>query len=507
MDVALLLRMAAEGFGGRVALGPRRGGPAEALTYERLYELSRRAGRWLAGRDAEHAVLVGVNSPAVPLLLFGAAFARVPMVPLNYRLADERLAAVLRRVVPGVAVTDPAFAERVRTSPDGLVQAGTETFLKAIAGTAPADEDAPDPEGIAVLLFTSGTTGEPKAAVLRHRHLASYVVSTVEFMGADEDEATLVSVPPYHIAAVSAVLTSVYAGRRIVQLPSFDPREWVRLAAEERVTHAMVVPTMLGRILDALPAGGRPLPALRALSYGGGRMPVPVIERAMRLLPHVDFVNAYGLTETSSTIAVLGPDDHRAALGGEDPDVRRRLGSVGVPVPSVEVEIRDQSGRPLPAGRTGEIWVRGEQVAGEYLDRRAIRPDGWFPTRDEGRLDDAGYLFVEGRLDDVIVRGGENISPGEIEDVLAAHPAVADAAVVGLPDTEWGERVVAAVVPRAGHAPSAAELQDWVRGRLRSSRTPEHVAFRTGLPYTDTGKLLRRELRAELLGEQEESMP
>lgn len=503
MDVALLLQMAADGFGGRVALS----GPAGTLTYERLHERSRRAGAWLAGRDARHAVLVGVNSPAVPLLLFGAAFAGVPMAPLNYRLADERLAAVLRRVVPGVAVTDAAFGGRVRTLEPALAAADVGTFLTATAESGPLADGAADPEGIAVLLFTSGTTGEPKAAVLRHRHLASYVVSTVEFMGAAEDEATLVSVPPYHIAAISAILTSVYAGRRIVQLPSFDPREWVRLAGQERATHAMVVPTMLGRILDALPAHPRPLPALRTLSYGGGRMPVPLIERAMRLLPHVAFVNAYGLTETSSTIAVLGPDDHRAAMRSPDPAARRRLGSVGVPVPSVEVEIRDPSGRRLPPGTAGEIWVRGEQVAGEYLDRRAIRADGWFPTRDEGRLDGGGYLFVEGRLDDVIVRGGENISPGEIEDVLTAHPAVADAAVVGLPDTEWGERVAAAVVLRDGEAAERAELQDWVRRRLRSSRTPEHVAFRTGLPYTDTGKLLRRELRAELLGEQEESMP
>ncbi|TDB87455.1 long-chain fatty acid--CoA ligase [Actinomadura sp. KC216] len=507
MDVTLLLQMAAEGFGGRVAIGPRDGGPAETLTYEQLHERSRRAGAWLAGRDARHAVLLGVNSPAVPLLLFGAAFAGLPMAPLNYRLADERLAAVLRRVVPGVAVTDPAFTGRVRTLQPALAPVDVPAFLDATATDQGPVPPGADPDGIAVLLFTSGTTGEPKAAVLRHRHLASYVVSTVEFMGAAEDEATLVSVPPYHIAGISAVLTSVYAGRRIVQLPSFDPGEWVRLAERERVTHAMVVPTMLGRILDALPETPDPLRALRTLSYGGGRMPVPVIERAMRLLPHVEFVNAYGLTETSSTIAVLGPGDHRAALDSADPAVRRRLGSVGVPVPSVEVEIRDPSGRPVPAGTAGEIWVRGEQVAGEYLDRRAVRADGWFPTRDEGRLDDAGYLYVEGRLDDVIVRGGENISPGEIEDVLTAHPAVADAAVVGLPDTEWGERVVAAVVLRDGHKADRPELQDWVRARLRSSRTPEHVAFRTGLPYTDTGKLLRRDLRAELLGEQEESMP
>lgn len=338
--------------------------------------------------------------------------------------------------------------------------------------------------------------------MLRHRHLASYVVSTVEFMGTDEDEATLVSVPPHHIAGVSAVLTSVYAGRRIVQLPSFDPRERVRLAEEERVTHAMVVPTMLGRILDALPegappAGGRPLPALRTLSYGGGRMPVPVIERATELLPHVEFVDAYGLTETSSTIAVLGPDDHRAAVRSADPDVRRRLGSVGVPVPSVEVEIRDPSGGPLPAGTAGEIWVRGEQVAGEYLDRRAIRADGWFPTRDEGRLDDAGSLFVDGRLDDVIVRGGENISPGEVEDPRTR----------GIPHRTALHRHGQAAPPRA--ARGVARRTGREHGLLQLAERLLHAARAEPRPLVerDQGGEHRRQARARRPGLAQRSAP
>ncbi|GAA4232745.1 acyl-CoA synthetase (AMP-forming)/AMP-acid ligase II [Streptosporangium album] len=498
MNLALILQMAADGLHGRAAVGPKH----NALSYTQLYEKAQRVSAWLAARGARRADLVGVNSEAVPLLLFGAALAGVPFVPLNYRLADDRLRALAGRTIPAVAVTDTSAVDRLSGIP-GVEVVPRAEFL-AVAGdeSVSATRDwGGDPDDVAVLLFTSGTTGEPKAAVLRHRHLVSYVVSTVEFMGADSDEATLVSVPPYHIAGITALLSSVYAGRRVVQLPAFDAREWVRVARAEQVTHAMVVPTMLGRILDEL--GRDTLPALRSLSYGGGRMPAPVIERAMELLPHVDFVNAYGLTETSSTIAMLGPDDHRTAWASEDPAVRRRLGSVGRPVPSVELEICDAAGKPLPAGARGEIWVRGPQVAGEYLDRRAVRDHGWFPTKDEGCLDEAGYLFVEGRLDDVIVRGGENMSPGEIEDTLRAHPAVLDAAVVGLPDTEWGERVVAAVVLRAGTGATEEELRLWVRERLRSSRTPEHVTFRTALPYTDTGKLLRRELRAELVHEQE----
>jgi len=355
-----------------------------------------------------------------------------------------------------------------------------------------------DADDVAILLFTSGTTGEPKAAVLRHRHLTSYVISTVEFVGAGADEAALISVPPYHIAAVSAVLTSTYIGRRVVHLEAFSPEEWVRVAREQHVTHAMMVPTMLGRVLDVIESSGAGLPHLRHLSYGGGRMPASTIERALRVLPQVDFVNAYGLTETSSTIAVLTPEDHREAIASDDPQVRRRLGSVGRPLPALELEIRDPDGRCVPALAEGEIWVRGEQVSGEYLGRKAIRADGWFPTSDCGWIDAQGFLFVGGRLDDVIVRGGENISPGEIEDVIRGFPQVTDVAVIGLPDNEWGERIVAVVV---GEPPPDVEaLRHWVRERLRSTKTPEQVYFRAALPYTETGKLLRRTLKLELAG-------
>ena len=205
---------------------------------------------------------------------------------------------------------------------------------------------------------------------------------------------------------------------------------------------------MLARIVELVEErGGADLPHLRALSYGGGKMPQSVIERALELFPEANFANAYGLTETSSTLSILGPEDHRAALTSDDPKVRRRLVSVGQPLPSIEVEIRDEDGNALGPNERGEIYVRGEQVSGEYRGKGSrVLEDGFFPTRDGGSLDEEGYLFIEGRIDDIIVRGGENISPGEIEDVLLEHEALADAAVVGLPDEQWGEKVVAAVV-------------------------------------------------------------
>jgi long-chain acyl-CoA synthetase len=293
------------------------------------------------------------------------------------------------------------------------------------------------------------------------------------------------------------VMSSIYACRRIVQLPDFGAAAWLELAEHEGVSNAFVVPTMLSRIIDHLDTVERRphLDRLRAIAYGGGKMPVPVIERALELFPGVDFTNAYGLTETSSTITLLGPDDHRDAIGSDDPEVRRRLGSVGKPLPSVEIEIRDDAGNVLGPDQPGEIFVRGPQVSGEYLERKATDDDGWFPTRDAGQLDAAGYLYLSGRADDVIVRGGENISPSEIEDVLLSHDAVADAAAVAIPSTEWGETVGAAVVLKPDREVTAHELQHLVKSRLRSSRVPEVILFEQELPYNETGKLLRRVLK------------
>jgi fatty-acyl-CoA synthase len=493
VNVAMLLEMAAEGMGDRVAFGRK----ADGLTYAELLDRARRTATVVQQAGAERVGLLDQNSEAVPQLLFASAIAGVPFAPVNYRLADDRLQAVAARLAPALVVAEEGAVGRVADVAGLTVVPRQDLLARTRAADRGADTHT-DPEQVAVWLFTSGTTGEPKAALLRHRHLVSYVLSTVDFMSSDEQEAALVSVPPYHIAGIAAILTGTYGGRRIVYLPQFDATEWVRLAEAEGITHAMVVPTMLGRILDAIEAGGARLPALAHLSYGGGRMPVPVIERAMDLLPDVGFVNAYGLTETSSTIAVLGPEDHRVANASQDPAVRARLGSVGRPLPTLELEIRGPEGDALPVGQAGEIYVRGEQIAGEYLGRSALTEDGWFPTNDGGRLDEAGYLYVEGRIDDVIVRGGENMSPGEIEDVLLQHPAVAEAGVTGVPDDEWGESVAAAVVLKEGATADESELQAWVRERLRSSRTPVVVDVRTALPYTPTGKLIRGALRDEL---------
>lgn len=492
MNVHMLLEMAADAAPDRVAVTCG----ARSITYGALLAQSRATAAWIGSQACETVCYVGVNDALFPALLFGSSLAERPFTSINYRLADQDLRRLIERATPALVVADNETLSRLQGI-EGVTLVSSEAvpITKSADRYEPHEDRTYDSENVSVLLFTSGTTSEPKAAMLRHRHLSSYIISTLEFMGAGEEEATLISVPPYHIAGISAVLSSVFSGRRMVLLPSFSAEQWVETAETERVTHAMVVPTMLGRILDMMEKRGIKLPALRHLSYGGGRMPEATIARALNLLPSVDFVNAYGLTETSSTIAVLTPDDHRAAVASGEKHVRRRLGSVGVPSPAIELEVRGPDGARLGPNASGEIWVRGDQVSGEYRGRHALDAEGWYRTNDCGWIDDDGYLFVEGRLDDVIVRGGENISPGEIEDCLRAHVAVGDVAVVGVADNEWGEQIVAFVVSK-GDSPPPQELQTLVRERLRSSRVPSDIVFMSELPYNETGKVLRRVLKA-----------
>ena len=494
MRTPLLLDIAADAASDRTALGPH----ADGVDFDAYRARASQVAAWLKNHGKVNTAFLGMNGEALPVLLFASGLAGTPFVPLNYRLADADLNKLIARAAPAVLVVDDEMLPRIAPVDDIELVARSDFEVEFILGKTPDRVDLPEAENdIAVLLFTSGTTGEPKAAVLRHANLTSYVMSTVEFLGAEEDEAALISVPSYHIAGISAILTSAYGGRRLVYLPAFTAEEWVKTVSAERITHAMVVPTMLDRILDVMATTGETLPSLRALSYGGGKMPEPVIARALAMLPHVAFVNAYGLTETSSTIALLGAEDHRAAFASDDPQVRRRIGSVGQPLPSVELEIRRGDGSCCAPGEHGEIHVRGEQVSGEYLHKKAIADDGWFATNDAGWLDEGGYLFVEGRLDDVIVRGGENISPGEIEDMLRGFDDIADCAVLGIPCEKWGEKVVAVIVSRSG-SPDIDAMSAAIRVKLRSTKTPEQWFVRDALPYNETGKLLRRVLKAEL---------
>lgn len=486
MHLSALIEMIESGLADR----PLVGSGDDALTGEQLSEHARRGATLLERAGA--LVYAGENHERLPVLVLAAAWAGVPFVPVNYRLEDEQLAALVRRLDHPLVVADHRTAQRLRSS--GIDARTIDAWLGAAKEVQPLSTAAENDDDVAIVLYTSGTTAEPKAALLRHRHLMAYLLGAVEYASAQEDETVLISVPPYHIAGMANLLSNLFAGRRLVYLENFSAAGWLQRAREASATHAMVVPTMLARIVDALDAGEEPPRSLRSLSYGGSRTSPSVLERALRALPDTGFVNAYGLTETASTIALLGPDDHRAALASDDPLVRRRLSSAGQLLPMVEAEIRDDDGRVLKHGEVGILYLRGEQIAGEYSSGSLLDEDGWFCTRDHAFIDDDGYLFIEGRADDTIIRGGENIAPAEIEDALTAHPSVADACVLGIPDEEWGQRIVAAVVLRPGSTVSAVELREFVAGRIRSSRTPERIDVVDDLPRTATGKVVRRAL-------------
>jgi acyl-CoA synthetase (AMP-forming)/AMP-acid ligase II len=499
MNISMILEMAASAGERPVVTADGRSLSAASLL-DLAQAAAERFGRYPA------VLYLGTNHLAYPVALFGSALAGVPLIPLNYRLGQQQLDGLLGRH-PGALVLRQEDLDRLlepadESAPvgnivpydpyaggrDAVAVDGTAVDGTAVDGTVAADEDP-----VAVLLYTSGTTAAPKAALLRHRHLLAYVWNTVEFGSAEDGDTALVMVPPYHVAGLANLLTNLYAGRRVVYLAAFDAGEWLATVRREGVTHAMLVPTMLARVVASVPAGEAETPTLRSLAYGGARMPLPVLEQALRVFPGTGFVNAYGLTETASSITVLSPEDHRAALTSADPAVRDRLGSVGRPLPGIEFQIRTEDGSPAETGETGLVFVRGDQISGEYGGGSGLDSDGWFATTHRGRLDSGGDLSLEGRADDTIIRGGENIAPAEIEDVLLGYPGITEAAVIGVPDPEWGQRVVAVVVG----AGDPEEIRAWVRQRLRSSKTPETIVFRAELPKTETGKLLRRVLVAE----------
>ncbi|OPE45119.1 class I adenylate-forming enzyme family protein, partial [Mycolicibacterium diernhoferi] len=309
MSISLLLEMASSTDPDRTAIvaGDLR------LTTGELSELADGGAGVVAASGAAHVAYVGAGGAMLPLLLFASARAGVPVTPLNYRLSADGLRALISRLPDPLVVVDDEYRDAVG---DGFRVLGSAEFLTQARTAEPAAE-FPDPDSVGVVLFTSGTTSAPKAVELTHNNLTSYITGTVEFASAEPGDAALICVPPYHIAGVSAALSNLYAGRKMVYLTQFDAREWVRLVEAENVTSATVVPTMLDRIVTVLDEQGATLPTLRTLAYGGSKVALPLVRKALELLPGVGFVNAYGLTETSSTIAVLTPDDHRVALGSD----------------------------------------------------------------------------------------------------------------------------------------------------------------------------------------------
>ncbi|TAK34608.1 MAG: hypothetical protein EPO21_09100, partial [Chloroflexota bacterium] len=385
---------------------------------------------------------------------------------------------------------------------------GMRSFDELLLQDAEIEPTEVDDGDLNVIMFTAGTTSRPKGVMIRYGDLASYALNTAEPVSEDDHYAQLLVAPFYHIAGLTAIMLAPYSARRMVLLRQFDPVRWLETVQKERITHAFVVPTMLKRIIDEPSFGRYDLSSLEMLSYGSAATPPGVLLRALELFPRsVGFINAYGQTETTATVSMLGPDDHR--LEGTPEEVERkksRLRSIGKPLPDAEIRIVGEQGEALPAGQIGEVAIRTARATQGYLAKKGEEghiakrdAEGWLYTSDLGWIDEEGYVFLAGRKSDMIIRGGENISPEEVEAVLYRHPDVEDVAVVGVPDDEWGERVVAVVVPRRESAekPSAEELIGFCRERLASYKKPSAVHLVDELPRSDLGKVHKNILREQ----------
>jgi acyl-CoA synthetase (AMP-forming)/AMP-acid ligase II len=300
-------------------------------------------------------------------------------------------------------------------------------------------------------------------------------------------------------------MTHIFSGRTLTVLRQFEPGDWLAAVQREQITHAFLVPTMLKRVLDHPDFERSMCASLEVLAYGAAPMPLSVIRRAIEQLPPtVGFVNAFGQTETTATVTMLLPEDHR--LGGAPQEVERqlrRLTSIGRPLPDVEVRVVDAEGVEVARGEIGEIAVRTPRLMKGYVSQGDATAqtivDGWLHTRDMGWMDEDGYLYLAGRKDDMIIRGGENISPAEVETVLHTHPAIEEAAIIGVPDVDWGERVMAVVVPQVGSTLTAEGVIDWCHQRLASFKKPDIVEFVSVLPRNALGKVLRKDLREKFV--------
>ena len=383
---------------------------------------------------------------------------------------------------------------------DGVVE-GWHTYEKMLDSSSD-DEMFPesDDDDLPMLMFTAGTTGSPKGVMLGHDSFSSYILTNVSPPDMEVEEKNILTVPLYHIAGVQAVMAAIYGGRTLIIQRQFEPVEWMTLVEQEKANRAMMVPTMLKMVLAHQKFHNYDLSSLQVITYGAAPMPLEVIRRAIAMLPGTFFINAFGQTETAATITMLPPEDH--ILEGTDQEIEvklKRLTSIGKPLEDVEVRIVSDEGKPVDLGETGEIVAKGSRLMKGYWKQEQATAEalrgGWLYTGDLGYFDEDGYIFLSGRAKDFIKRGGEMVSPEEVEQVLHSHPAIDEAAIIGVPDIDWGERVRAIVVAKEGETIDGSEVIEYCRSRLSSLKKPESVVVVDKLPRNPLGKVLKRILR------------
>jgi acyl-CoA synthetase (AMP-forming)/AMP-acid ligase II len=355
-----------------------------------------------------------------------------------------------------------------------------------------------------ILMYTAGTTGFPKGVMLTHKSFSVYVLDNVTPPDPDTVEKNILTVPLYHVAGIQAMMAAIYGGRTLVIERQFEPVEWMGLVQAEKVSRAMMVPTMLKQLIEHPRFKDFDLSSLKVITYGAAPMPLEVIKKAIDVMPNVSFINAFGQTETASTITALSPEDHVISGATEAERARKlkRLTSIGKPMADVEMRVIDDKGNEVAVGEVGEIVARGPRVmAGYWKDeektRKTIDKDGWVHTGDMGYKDEDGYFFLAGRATDIIIRGGENISPEEVENVIYAHPKIDEVAVIGVPDEEWGEVPKAICVLKKGCEDcTPEEIMEHCRQNLASFKRPRSVVFVDKLPRVEgMGKVQKKALR------------
>ena len=452
--------------------------------------------------------LLAKNCAEYAMFYFACSKAGVVPVPLNYRLApgewsyilqDAGAKLVLARAELAAAldsVRSELTCARRLIALDARAPAGWgdfETWLSACSEDEPARDVRPD--SAVYQMYTSGTTGRPKGAVLTHRAIVSNVAQLQATVIMERGDRFLVPLPLYHAAGAMALFLTTACGGATHLQEDFVPQEVVRALSEDGIAFATMVPAMIQACLDRVPdAAQRTYPKLRRVTYGAAPIAERTLRRAMKVF-RCEFAQGYGLTETAAVLTLLTPRDHERALK----DRGDLLRSCGRPLLGTEVRIVDAAGNALPARQIGEIVARGPQLMSAYWNRdeatRKAFDGGWFHTDDVGMLDEEGYLYLIDRVKDMIVSGGENVYPSEVENQILRHPSVADVAVIGVPDPRWGEAVKAIVVLHPGALADEQLILEFCRSGLARYKTPKSVEFAAELPRNASGKVLKQQLR------------